>query len=116
MVNPTPALPEDTPAWERAAARASHTLLYVLMIAMPLVGWVINSAANIPFSIFWLIPLPSVVAPDKHVAELAALVHLSLFILLASVLVVHVAAALRHHFVKKNDLLVRMLPTLRKQK
>jgi cytochrome b561 len=80
------------------------------MIAMPLVGWIINSAAGIPFSIFWLIPLPSVVAPDKHIAELAALVHLSLFIILAALLVLHLAAALRHHFIKKNNLLARMLP------
>jgi len=113
MANTTPALPADTPAWERAGAHASHALLYVLMIAMPLMGWVINSAANVPFSIFWLIPLPAIVAPDKHLAELAALAHLSLFIILAAVLVVHVGAALRHHFIKKNNLLVRMLPTLR---
>jgi cytochrome b561 len=116
LTNPTPALPADTPDWERAAARTSHALLYVLMIAMPLVGWVINSAAGIPFSIFWLIPLPSVVAPDKHIAELAALVHLSLFIILAALLVLHVAAALRHHFIKKNNLLARMLPTIGNRK
>lgn len=110
LLNRTPALPADTPAWERTVAHASHALLYVLMIAMPLVGWVINSAAAIPFSIFWQIPLPALVAPDKHTAELAALVHLSLFVMLATLLVLHIGAALRHHFVKKNNLLIRMLP------
>ena len=112
IVNPIPLLPSDIPLWERAVARTSHTLLYTLMIAMPLVGWIINSAANIPFSVFWLIQLPSVIAPDKHIAELAALVHRSLFFILAALLVLHVTAALRHHFIKKNNLLDRMLPTI----
>jgi cytochrome b561 len=109
FANPTPALPADTPAWERAAARASHALLYLLMIAMPITGWIVNSAAGVPFSIFWRIPLPAIVAPDKHLAEVAALVHFSLFVLLAAVLVAHIGAALRHHFVKRNDVLLRML-------
>jgi len=42
--------------WERAAARLSHRLLYALMIALPVTGWIINSASNVPFRIFWLIP------------------------------------------------------------
>ncbi|MBI3480615.1 MAG: cytochrome b [Nitrosomonadales bacterium] len=113
VFNIAPSLPADTPAWERAVAHASHALLYVLMIAMPMAGWIINSAANIPFSIFWAIPLPAIAAPDKHLAELAALAHLSLFIALAGLLVLHVGAALRHHFVKKNNLLIRMLPALK---
>jgi cytochrome b561 len=112
LANATPALPADTPAWERAAARSSHALLYALMIAMPLSGWIINSAAGVPFSIFWWIPLPPVVAPDKHTAELAALAHFSLFVVLAALLVLHVGAALRHHVVKRNNVLARMLPTM----
>ena len=110
LVNPTPALPAGTPAWERAAARASHALLYFLMVALPVTGWIVNSAANIPFRIFYLVPLPALVAPDKALADGVALVHRGLFVLLAIVLVAHVAAALRHHFVKRNDILVRMLP------
>jgi len=111
LANPTPALPADTPGWERTAAHVSHALLYVLMIATPLTGWIINSAAAVPFSVFWLIPLPALVEPDKHLAELAKLVHLSLFIMLAVLLAMHVAAALRHHYIKKNNILIRMLPT-----
>jgi cytochrome b561 len=114
LANPTPDLPAGTPAWERAAARASHALLYVLMLAMPLTGWIVNSASGVPFSIFWWIPLPAIVPPDKHTADLAALVHGSLFVLLALVLVVHVGAALRHHFAKRNDVLARMLPMEKK--
>lgn len=109
LVNPTPALPAGTPPWERRAARASHALLYGLMIGMPLTGWFLNSAANIPFRIFWQVPLPAIARPDEAAAELAARVHFSLFVLLAALLLVHVGAALRHHFAKRNDVLARML-------
>ena len=110
LANPAPALPSGMPAWERAAARASHLLLYVLMIALPITGWIVNSASNIPFRIFWLVPLPAIVAPDKSTADLAALVHGGLAALLGLVLVAHIGAALRHHFVKRNTVLTRMLP------
>jgi cytochrome b561 len=110
LANPTPALPAGMPAWERAGARLSHFLLYVLMIALPVTGWIVNSASNVPFRIFWLIPLPAIVAPDKATADLAALVHRGLFALLAPVLVAHIGAALQHHFVKRNTVLTRMLP------
>jgi cytochrome b561 len=110
LANPTPALPSGMAAWERAAARTSHLLLYALMVALPVTGWIINSASNVPFRIFWLIPLPAIVAPDKPTADLAALVHGGLFALLALVLVAHIGAALRHHFVQRNTVLTRMLP------
>ena len=110
LTNPTPALPSGMPAWERAAARSSHLLLYLLMAALPISGWIVNSASNIPFRIFCLVPLPAIVAPDKAVADLAARVHGGLFVLLALVLAAHVAAALRHHIVKRNNVLARMLP------
>jgi cytochrome b561 len=110
LANRAPALPEGMPVWERAAAQLSHGLLYVLMIALPVTGWIVNSASNIPFRIFWLIPLPAIVAPDKATADPVALVHGGLVALLALVLVAHIGAALRHHFVKRNAVLVRMLP------
>jgi len=110
LANPSPELPSGIAAWERAAARLSHLLLYVLMIALPVTGWVVNSASNVPFRIFWLIPLPAIVAPDEPTADLAALVHGGLAALLALALVAHIGAALRHHFVKRNTVLIRMLP------
>jgi cytochrome b561 len=113
LANPTPALPADTPPWERAAARLTHALLYVIMIALPLTGWIHNSAAGVPFSIFWRIPLPALGSPDKHTAELAALAHLSLVVVFAVLLVLHIGAALRHHFVKRDNVLTRMLPARR---
>jgi len=108
--NPTPALPPGMASWERAAARLSHLVLYVLMVALPITGWIVSSASNVPFRIFWLIPLPAIVAPDKATADFVALVHGGLAAMLALVLVAHIGAALRHHFVKRNTVLERMLP------
>ncbi len=105
-----PELPWEMPLWERAGAQLSHFLLYVLMIALPLTGWVISSASNVPFRIFWAIPLPAIVAPDKGLADLFATIHAWLVTLLALVLVAHVGAALRHHYVRKDAVLTRMLP------
>jgi cytochrome b561 len=113
LANPTPALPVDTPTWERVAAHMSHGLLYVMMIAMPLTGWTVQSAAGVPFRIFWRIPLPALASPDKHIAEFASLAHFSLSIGFTVLLVLHIGAALRHHFVKRNNVLTRMLPVWR---
>jgi len=110
LANPSPMLPAQTPPWERAAAHASHAVLYALALALPLSGWLINSAAGVPFSVFWLVPLPSIVAPDERLEDLAKLVHFSLLVALCLVLAVHIGAALRHHFIKRNEVLIRMLP------
>lgn len=113
FANPTPSLPADMPRAERFGAHAAHLALYGLIIALPVSGWIINSAAKIPFRVFWWFPLPAIVAPDKALAELAKQIHFGLFIALAAVLVLHVGAALRHHFVKRTDVLTRMLPAWR---
>jgi len=108
--NVSPSMPAGMATLERLAAHASHALLYVLLLVMPVTGWIINSAANIPFRIFWTIPLPAIVQPDKPFADAMARVHFALFIVLAVLLIVHIGAALRHHFVKRNNVLARMLP------
>lgn len=110
LSNRSPDLPDGMPAWERHSARWVHGLFYAVLIAMPVSGWVINSAENIPFRIFWWIPLPAIVGPDKGIANLAARVHLLLFVALSLLLLLHVGAALRHHRVRRNDVLKRMLP------
>jgi cytochrome b561 len=104
------ALPKGTPGWERIAARLSHLLLYVLMVSLPLSGWIVNSAAGIPFKIFWWLELPPMGQADKQVATLTAHVHFWLGVAFVALLVVHIGAALRHHFVKRDGVLMRMLP------
>lgn len=110
LYDPPPPLPPGLPAWERGLARANHGALYGIMLAMPLSGWVINSAAKFPFKVFGLVPLPALVAPDKAVQQLAEGVHLTLFWAFSGLLGLHVAAALRHHWIRGNDILLRMLP------
>jgi len=109
LANPVPALPGGMPRWERRAARASHAALYLLAFMMPLSGWVVSSAAGVPFRLFWLLAVPAIAAPDKAVADAAASVHLALFVVLSLLLCVHVGAALRHHYLQHSDVLSRML-------
>jgi len=113
--NPTPVLPGNMPAWERFAARLSHGSLYFFMFAIPVSGWVINSAANIPLNLFFLVPLPDITAPDKALAEIAKSVHYGLWLGLCSVLTLHVGGALRHHYSTRDDTLVRMWSGKRKR-
>ncbi|MBS0342678.1 MAG: cytochrome b, partial [Proteobacteria bacterium] len=113
LTHTAPALPADMPRWERRAAAASHFLLYAAMLALPLSGWVVNSASGVPFSIYWLVPLPAIAPVDRHVTDVASAVHLVLGILLIALVAIHVVAALRHHFIKRDDVLVRMLPRKR---
>jgi cytochrome b561 len=110
MVNTAPALPADMSPLERGAAHVSHLLLYVLLLVMPLTGWLVTSAANIPFRIFWLLPLLAIAEPDKAMADAAARMHFVLFVVMSLLLVAHIGAALRHHFLTHDDVLRRMLP------
>jgi cytochrome b561 len=108
-----PALPTTMTRLEQTLARAAHLTLYGLMVAIPLSGWVINSAANFPFKVFGLLPLPAIVEPSKATQSLAETLHLGLFWALASLLTLHVAAALHHHYRVRDDVLGRMLPFAR---
>jgi len=110
LANVTPSLPAAMRPLERLAAHSSHLLLYLLLLLLPMTGWIVNSAANVPFRMFWLIPLPAIVEPDKAMADAAARTHLVLGIALSLLLAVHIGAALRHHFLKHNEVLARMLP------
>jgi cytochrome b561 len=110
LTHGSPALPQGVPEWARRSAHAVHLLLYTVLIAMPVSGWVLNSAANVPFRIFRLIPLPAIVEPGKAVAELAARAHLALFVVLAVLLALHVGAVAWHHWIRRDGILERMLP------
>lgn len=111
-VNPTPVLPTGTRPWEHAVARGTHAMLYLLLFAMPLSGWMMSSARNFPVSWFGLVQLPDLVRPSKPTFELMHETHEVLFAVLVAVVILHVLAALKHHFVLKNDVLRRMLPVL----
>jgi cytochrome b561 len=110
MTNQTPAPPPGISAKEHRLARTGHAILYLLMIVMPVSGYVINSTANFPFRFFGGARVPNLIPADEAWQGIAETVHFGAFCIFALVLLVHVAAALRHHFVRENDVLVNMLP------
>lgn len=108
--HPAPALPSAMPAWQVRASRVSHALLYALMLAIPLSGWIYSSATGVSVVYLGLVPLPDLVPKDRDNARILLLLHQTLNFTLATVVVWHVAAALKHHFNDRDDVLARMLP------
>jgi cytochrome b561 len=108
-LNPVPST-SGLATWERMLARLSHVALYALIFAMPLTGWMMSSARNFPVSWFNLVQLPDLVQPGRETYRLMHDLHGALFAALACVALLHVAGALKHHLIDKNDVLKRMLP------
>ena len=108
--NPPPDMPADLPRWEPVLARTTHIFLYVLIVLMPISGWLINSAAGIPFKIFWALPLPAITPVSESLEHTFELLHLVIFWTLAVLLIGHISASLRHHFLLHNNVLRNMLP------
>jgi cytochrome b561 len=111
--HPPPPLPETMPAWEKRAAHASHALLYVLFFAAPLSGWLSSSAAGFQTVYLGMIPIPDLLPKDRELADVLRLVHRWINYTMASLIVVHTAAAIKHHVLDRDDVLTRMLPFLR---
>jgi cytochrome b561 len=109
-MNPVPDLTNETKPWERVLAKVSHVLLYALIFAMPLTGWMMSSARNFPVSWFKLFQFPDLVAPSDRTFQLMNDLHHLLFSVLVTVALLHIAGALKHHFIDRNDVLKRMLP------
>ena len=107
-----PALPSGMPGWQRHAAHGMHHLLYLLMFAIPLSGWLMSSAKGFQTVYFGIIPLPDLLQKNKELGELLELVHSSLNFTLAGLVVAHIAAALKHHLFDRDEVLARMLPFL----
>lgn len=101
------------PTWQLHAYRATHGVMYALFFAVPLMGWAYSSAAGFPVVVFGVLPLPDFVPASKALAETLKPLHGLLAYSLALLVVLHVAAALKHHWIDKDGLLQRMLPTRR---
>lgn len=104
-----PAMP-PMPAWQARAAHGAHLALYLLFFAVPLSGWAYSSAAGFPIVLFAVLPLPDWVPVSRELAETLKPVHHYLAYALAAVIGLHVAGALKHHFIDRDGLLLRMLP------
>jgi cytochrome b561 len=107
------AITHAMPSWQMRAYNATHVALYALFFIVPLVGWAYSSAAGFPVVVFGVLPLPDFVPVDKALAELIKPLHGFSAYALAALVVLHVAAALKHHWVDKDGLLNRMLPARR---
>ena len=114
MVYRPPGLPATMPLWERSAALAMHLLLYALIFAAPLTGWLMSSASGFQTVLFGVIPLPDLIEKDKELGQFLLELHRNLDYLLIALISVHVAAALKHHFFAHDDVLTQMIPFLRK--
>lgn len=105
-----PPLPETIPQWQQRAAHGLHSLLYVLLLAIPLTGWLMSSAKGFSVVYLGLVQLPDLVGKDKALGDLLAEVHEMLNFGLFLLVGMHIAAALKHHFIEHDDTLRRMLP------
>ena len=105
-----PRLPADMSRPARWAARTNEILLFVLIVLMPITGWIMSSAANTPVSVFGWFTLPDLVEPDEGLLEAMKQSHRAQSWLLLALIGVHVLAALRHFFLLRDNVLYSMLP------
>jgi cytochrome b561 len=108
--NPAPLLPHNLAAWEKLAAKSGHALLYFFMFAMPISGWGMSSGAGYPVSIYGLFTMPNLIEPNKELGKFFNDAHGIMAWGFIVMITLHMLAALMHHFVHKNNVLLRMLP------
>jgi cytochrome b561 len=110
LSHPTPDLPADMPSWQRSVSKLTHLALYGLFFATPLAGWAYSSAAGFQVVLYGVLPLPDWVPVSKDLAATLKSLHKFFSFALAALVVVHIGAALKHHFIDRDGVLLRMLP------
>lgn len=113
LLNPPPALPVQMPHWQRRTSEAMHRVLYVLMMAMPLSGWLMSSAKGFQTVWFGVLPLPDLLQKNPPLGKALSEVHEILGFIILAFVALHVLAALKHHFIDRDEVLARMLPGLK---
>jgi cytochrome b561 len=116
VTHAAPAMPDSVPRWQQALAGATHMLLYLLIVAIPVSGWLMSSALGFQTVYLGVLPLPDLLEKDKVLGEQLRFVHMFLNYTLAALVLVHVGAALKHHMIDGDEILTRMLPLLRRRK
>ena len=109
LTHPPLPLPADIAPIQQFAAHATHWTLYGLLVVQPLIGWVATSAFPAPLPVFGLFELPKIWRADKAFAEQLFVVHRWLGIAIAFVAAMHIGAALHHHFVRRDRVLMRII-------
>lgn len=115
-VNPSPELPATIPSWQRLLSRVGHYLLYLALAVMIASGWAKSTSSGYTPNFYGLFELPMPFVPvNDTVKHYAKEVHLTTVWVIISLISIHILAALNHHFIYKDNVLTRMLPS-RKQK
>lgn len=110
LTHSAPPLPDHMASWERHAAHVTHVAIYALIFVQPTIGFLQSNAANFPVVVWDVLPLPAVIGTNEQLGERLADLHSLVGNGLAVLILIHIGAALRHHFVIKDDVLKRMLP------
>lgn len=108
-----PPWPPQMPAWQRQAAEIVHRLLYLLLFALPLSGWLMSSAQGFQTVYFGRWPIPDAIGQHAALGAALTTVHVALTWLLLMLVAAHVLAALKHQFIDRDGMLWRMLPRRR---
>lgn len=116
LMQTTPAYPNSMKAWEKQLANATHLVLYVLMFAVPVSGYLYTYAAGYPVVYLGWIELPALISPNPELKPLLKDAHKILTKIMFVLVSLHVLAALKHYFIDKDTILQRMLPTRSSQK
>ena len=114
LTHTPPPLPIHLPRWQRLVAEGTHYALYALMIAIPLTGWLMSSAKGFQTVYFGVLPIPDMLTKNKELGDTLNLVHRYLNYSMIAIIAAHIGAALKHHFIDKDDILRRMLPDRQK--
>lgn len=107
---PTPLIRPAPPAWQDALAKLMHLGLYALMIGLPLLGWLILSAKGKPVPFFFGVELPPLIAESKSTAKWIKDLHEAGATIGYVLVGLHAAAGLYHHYIQRDNTLLRMLP------
>jgi cytochrome b561 len=102
-------LSDEIPPVQRHAAHATHWTLYTLLVIQPFVGWAASSAYPAPVIVFGLFDLPMIIGENRHLSDQLVIVHRSIALVIACLVAVHIAAALYHHYARRDGVLMRMI-------
>jgi len=108
LTHTPPPLPASVASWQRRASAIAHGLLYLLILVIPISGWLMSSAKGVQTVWFGVLPLPDLIGKDKALGHLLEEVHETLNYTLLALVVLHVAGALQHHFIERQPFLQRM--------
>lgn len=107
---PVPLIEDNVPVWQDRTARATHALLYLLLLVLPILGWVDAGFRALPIDFYGIVAIPPIVPASRALAGTTGDVHTLVSYVLLGVVGLHVLAALYHHFWRRDRVLLRMLP------